>query len=192
MTTRNSRSTVPAKPSRSDKDGAQERAPQRAKATPRAKAQPRSGSVKPGVSTEVYNAFIEGVELVSIRLSRATIEAAVTPERRQLVPRTHQHGSRYENHEGQVVAVHELGFTGTYEGEDHPAVSILAEFEVRYSATDRMTDEIFAEFRRRNLPVNTWPYFREFVHAALARTGWPVFILPVYRSTGAPIPQRKA
>jgi hypothetical protein len=66
-------------------------------------------------------------------------------------------------------------------------VLIRAEFEVRYSTAQRMTDEIFNEFGRRNLPLNTWPYFREFVHAALARTGWPVFVLPVYKASGAPL-----
>jgi hypothetical protein len=82
---------------------------------------------------------------------------------------------------------HEMEFTGTYADASEPAVSIRAEFEVKYSASERMTDPLFAVFSRRNLPLNTWPYFREFVHAALARTGWPVFVLPVYRSSGAPL-----
>jgi hypothetical protein len=139
------------------------------------------------VTAPVYNAFIDGVELVSIRLVRATIEASSTPERGHLLPRTLDHDARYENREGEVVVFHELGFTGTSQGQEDPGVTIRAEFEVRYSTAHRMTDEIFAEFRRRNLPLNTWPYFREFVHAALARTGWPVFVLPVYKSTTAPL-----
>lgn len=139
------------------------------------------------MSPEVYNAFIAGVDLVAIRLVRARIEATSTPERRQLVPAFPERGARYENHDGYVLVFHDLVFAGTYEDEAEPAVSIEAEFEVRYSAAERMTDDVFAEFQRRNLPLNTWPYFREFVHAALARTGWPVFVLPVYRSINAPL-----
>jgi hypothetical protein len=142
------------------------------------------------VRAEVYNAFINGLDLVAIRLARATIEAASTPERRQLVPST-DHTARYENQDGHVLVFHDLGFTGTYEEDDEPAVSIRAEFEVKYSAEERMTDEVFAEFRRLNLPLNTWPYFREFVHAALARTGWPVFVLPVHHAMGAPLSPAK-
>lgn len=109
------------------------------------------------------------------------------PERRHLVPGVPEHGARYENQDGHVLVFHDLEFMGTYEEDDRPAVSIRAEFEVKYSAAERMTDDVFTEFKQRNLPLNTWPYFREFVHAALARTGWPVFVLPVYRSTDAPL-----
>lgn len=144
-----------------------------------------------GVTPEVYNAFIEGVDLVSLRLVRAEIEAASTPTHKQIVPRTRVYGASFANEEGVVSVVHQLGFTGTYQGENEPAVLIRADFEVRYSTAERMTDEIFAEFRRRNLPLNTWPYFREFVHAALARTGWPVMVLPVYKASSPPLSPAK-
>lgn len=147
----------------------------------------KPAAAAPGVAPGVYNTFIAGIDLVSIRLVRATIEAGSTPERGQLVPALPESGGRYENLDGVVLIFHELEFTGTYGDDDAPVVSIRAEFEVRYSSATRMTDEIFSVFRKRNLPLNTWPYFREFVHAALARTGWPVFVLPVYRTSDAPL-----
>lgn len=138
------------------------------------------------MTAAVYNTFIAGVDLHSIRLSGADIRAHATPARKKLLPVIRE-ASRFENQEDHVLVIHELTFSGTYKDESEPAVSIRAEFEVRYSISERMTDEIFVEFRRRNLPLNTWPYFREFVHAALARTGWPVFVLPVYKAVGAPL-----
>ena len=134
----------------------------------------------------MYNKFINGVDLASVRLAGADIRARSTPERKQLLPSIEQ-TSRYVNEDGHVLLIHELTFSGKYEGDDEAAVFIRAEFELRYSTAERMTKEIFAEFRLRNLPLNTWPYFREFVHAALARTGWPVFVLPVYKAVGAPL-----
>ncbi|MBL0171693.1 MAG: hypothetical protein IPP90_13395 [Gemmatimonadaceae bacterium] len=44
-----------------------------------------------------------------------------------------------------------------------------------------MTDAIFAEFERVNLPLNTWPYFREFLQSTLVRAGWPPFVLPAFK-----------
>lgn len=149
-------------------------------AAPPASAKPRR------VTAPVYNAFIAGVDLESIRLSGADIRAATTPRGKELVPAIEQ-SARYAYENESVLVTHELTFSGRYKGEDEPAVLIRAEFEVRYSVSERMTDEIFHEFRIRNLPLNTWPYFREFVHAALARTGWPVFALPVYKAAGAPL-----
>lgn len=138
------------------------------------------------MTPQVYNAFINGVDLVSVRLSGAEIRARSTPERKQLLPSVEQ-TSRFVNEDGHVVLFHELTFSGKYEDEDESAVVIRAEFEVRYSTAERMTKEMFSEFRQRNLPLNTWPYFREFVHAALARAGWPVLVLPVYKAVGAPL-----
>lgn len=164
------------KPSRSD--------------TPKPAGRTKAGSTprktRQRVTPEVYNTFIAGVDLVSVRLAGAEINAASTPERRQLLPTVEQ-TARFTHENEHVVVVHELTFAGSYEEEDEPAVFIRADFEVRYSTPERMTDQIFAEFRRRNLPLNTWPYFREFVHAVLARTGWPVFVLPVYKAVGAPL-----
>jgi hypothetical protein len=134
----------------------------------------------------VYNAFIAGLDLVSVRLAGSEIRAPSTPARRQLVP-TIEQSARLTHEDEHVVIIHVLTFSGSYEDKDEPAVFIRAEFEVRYSTTERMTTQIFTEFRRRNLPLNTWPYFREFVHAVLARTGWPVFVLPVYKAVGAPL-----
>lgn len=138
------------------------------------------------VTAAVYNEFIAGVDLHSIRLAGADIRARAAPARKKLLPAIRE-SSRFENHEDHVVVIHELTFSGTYKDQTEPAVSIRAEFEVRYASSVRMTDAIFLEFQRRNLPLNTWPYFREFVHAALARTGWPVFVLPVYKASGAPL-----
>lgn len=138
------------------------------------------------VTPEVYNAFIAGLDLVSVRLAGAEIRAPSTPGRRRLLP-TIEQSARFTHEDEHVVIVHVLTFAGSYEDEDEPAVFIRAEFEVRYSTPERMTRQIFTEFGRRNLPLNTWPYFREFVHAVLARTGWPVFVLPVYKAAGAPL-----
>lgn len=142
----------------------------------------------PAISPAEYNAFIDGLDLRSIRMVHARIEASRLPERSGLVPAVRAHEADYQNEEGGVRVTHSFVFTGTYPEENEPAVAVEVDFEVRYSAAGRMSDPIFAEFRRRNLPLNTWPYFREFLHAALARTGWPVYHLPVYKPTQAPLP----
>lgn len=152
-----------------------------------APARPRARPAAERVSPDVYNAFIRGVNLLSIRLAGAEVRAQSTPERKQLLPKVDRK-SRFVNGDQHVQVTHELTFTARYEGEEEPAVFIRADFEVRYSTATRMTPQIFAEFRKRNLPLNTWPYFREFVQATLARAGWPVFTLPVYSVPGTTLP----
>jgi hypothetical protein len=135
------------------------------------------------VTPAVYNEFIAGLDLEGIRLVHAHIDATGLPERRSLRPQLRIDEASYANSEDQVKVLHHLDFSGFYEGSEGPAVNVHARFEVTYSAKERMSDEIFDEFKARNLPINTWPYFREFVHTALARVGWPVLVLPVYKKT---------
>jgi hypothetical protein len=54
-----------------------------------------------------------------------------------------------------------------------------------------MVDSLFEIFRSYNLPVNVWPFFREFVHTVLARTNWPVFVLPALKITPIGRPRRR-
>jgi hypothetical protein len=62
-------------------------------------------------------------------------------------------------------------------------VAVNVSFELTYRIPENMStsDEQLEEFARVNGVFNAWPYFREFVHASLARMGLPPLILPVYR-----------
>lgn len=53
-----------------------------------------------------------------------------------------------------------------------------------------MTEEIFSIFREVNLPVNTWPYLREFLASTFGRFGWEPIIIPAYK-VGAKAPPRQ-
>jgi hypothetical protein len=63
--------------------------------------------------------------------------------------------------------------------------SVRAEMEVRFglhfTSARPMTSAIFEVFKSVNLPVNTWPFLREFVSTALGRMGWQPFTLPALK-----------
>lgn len=42
-----------------------------------------------------------------------------------------------------------------------------------YTSDEPMTNEIFDVFGELNLPLNVYPYVREFVHSATTRMGFP-------------------
>ena len=67
--------------------------------------------------------------------------------------------------------------------DDAAAIVVAVSFEATYRipATASAPENVLNEFAELNGIFNAWPYFREFVHAALARMGLPPFILPVYR-----------
>lgn len=72
------------------------------------------------------------------------------------------------------------------------AVAVSFEATYRVPATVSAPEDVLNEFAEINGIFNAWPYFREFVHAALARMGLPPFILPVYRLTSPRQPEGKS
>jgi len=142
----------------------------------------------PSITPQEYNAFISRLELDGIRLSKLEVDAphAYVPGR-QLAPHTDITSAEYVRTENGFVVLYDLKFEGRFEGEAEPVVRITARFEVNYSTGRAVTDEIFEVFRNTSLPLNIWPYFRELVHTALARVGWPVLVLPVHKGLSKPV-----
>lgn len=142
----------------------------------------------PSVSPKEYNEFLSGVQPREVRLVRADIAAHARFEDTEGVEVAVELGaSRYDNTEDGFLARQVGRFTGRDTGGNE-AVVIEAEFELRYTADRQMTDSLFEVFQRLNLPVNVWPYLREFFQQSTLRAGWPGFVLPAFQS-GLPAPR---
>jgi hypothetical protein len=66
-------------------------------------------------------------------------------------------------------------------------LEIDATFALDFDSQAPMTGPIFELFSEINLPVNSWPYLREYVSTAVARMGWlPVTLPAIKRGTRLP------
>jgi hypothetical protein len=133
------------------------------------------------VGAAEYNAFIASLELQQIRLAAAEIYAPNPPEQRQIAPILQMDDATFLNEEERIKVRQALRFIGNYQDEPTPALRVKATYEVTYTASEAMTEELFEEFRHRNLPVNVWPYYREYLQSTLCRVGWPVLTLPAFK-----------
>jgi len=61
---------------------------------------------------------------------------------------------------------------------------VEVEFGLDFDSEEAMTDEMFALFAENNLPLNTWPYLREFLASTVTRMGWIPFTLPARKLSG--------
>ena len=132
---------------------------------------------------ERYNTLISGLELVNVRLAGVELSAPtiyVSESGRKLEAQISSSAS-YFNISTGIVAKARLEFTGRYPDEEAAQLSVTIELEVIYTASQQMTDDVFDEFQKRNLPLNTWPFFRELLHTMLARAGWPLYTLPAFK-----------
>lgn len=126
-----------------------------------------------------YNTFIKQLDIEDIRLTSAKIEnldCYYSPSAAEVRWRM---AASYENREKKIEVFHRYNVRVLEKGKELKAkVGIV--FCVTYKSKLPMTDKLFEQFKDQNLPVNTWPYFREFVHNTVLRMGWPPFIAPTF------------
>lgn len=136
------------------------------------------------ITPDQYAAFIQQLELESIWLAEASVRNDTGPEmpdEARIVFEPLE--AEFELIEGGFECYHEYGLQIHSDGS--PVAEIMASLGVRFRSEELMTDQLFEPFREVNLPVNTWPFFREFVHTTLGRFGWVPFTLPAFK-VGAP------
>ena len=126
-----------------------------------------------------YNGFIRGLDISDVRLTSATIEnieCSYMPSEAVIKWRT---ASSYENKGNRIEIIHRYNVRVLEKNIDLKA-KIKVVFCVTYESETPMNDDYFERFKTRNLPLNTWPYFREYIHNSLSRMGWSSFVAPAY------------
>jgi preprotein translocase subunit SecB len=139
--------------------------------------------VRPRVSPKEYREFIKGVELLSIIVkesqARRLADAIDLSRRVDLNPNER---AEFRMTDGNTCVVqHHYELSMTYNGEKDRLLAVQCTFELALRVAKPMTKDYFEVFAQVNLPVNTWPYFREFVHSTISRMGLPPVVLPLVK-----------
>lgn len=137
---------------------------------------------------DAYAAFIEGVELQHIWLIGADIQNLAGPERpEQLRVKITDHDPEKQTFEDHFVV--RAPFRVRFEGaESNLLAEITATFGLEYRSTTEPTESIWAIFAAHNVPLNVWPFFREFVSSTTGRMGWSNLTLPALKRVRGELP----
>lgn len=137
---------------------------------------------QPKISPEDYREFINQIELQHIVLASASIKRHGVPTFEGTLsydqkPTKREYESSANGFEATLHYLVEL----REEGNDQPFGEIRTAFTASYRSEEEMTDVVFDVFGELNLPVNVYPYIREFVHSSTARMGFPGLVLPTLK-----------
>lgn len=133
----------------------------------------------PSFDAEAYATFIGQIELEAIWLVSSRITNYVgtrQPIQAELIIE-----SRPQWNPRPTGFDVELTYTVAVRGEQAAALEIEAAYGLSYASRQPMTDEMFAMFAEANLPLNAWPYLREYVASVFGRVGWLPFTLPALK-----------
>ena len=147
----------------------------------------------PAAPAHEYSNFIQQLEISTIFLQSAHVENKVGPVAPTPAEVSIQGKSSFNNGQGTVRVAH------IYEVHVHDAddpdkifLELEVQFAVDYRSQLSMTPALFMTFKDLNLPLNTWPYLREYLASTMTRCNWVPFTLPVFSVPGssAPTPTR--
>lgn len=92
----------------------------------------------------------------------------------------------FKQDDEQLIVTHKYFLTARKEenAEDkkHFLFKISVTFTLFFSSEINISKDFFDIFKRRNLPVNSWPYFREFVQSMTQRMNIPPVTLPFFHT----------
>lgn len=135
-------------------------------------------------SPDDYNRLIRSLNLQDIRMVRGQFVAEKEYEGEVGLHSNTTFAGRFEPIESGFMAFHIISFEGRCQEREEQIVGIEAEYAVKYETDLEINEALFLPFLHLNLPVQTWPFFREFVQSSVSRLHWPQVTLPTLHSSG--------
>lgn len=155
----------------------------------RTKKQAPPAAAPQAISREEYALFIGQIELLNIWLHEARVNnthGSQTPDQATF---RFSSDARWNPQEGGFRIFHH--YHVHIEATDSPLAELEITLSLDFASKLPLTADLFAIFEEVNLPVNTWPYLREFVSTTIGRIGWIPFTIPALKQ-GIERPPRPA
>lgn len=134
---------------------------------------------QPRFSRQEYASFIGQIQLRTVWLEHAKISNYHGPHAPRQATFPFDSHATWTTIDGGFRVLH------VYEARVQSRDDVLAEIEVvfglDFESEQLMSAEIFSVFEDVNLPVNTWPFLREFVSTTTGRMGWVPFTIPALK-----------
>ncbi len=137
------------------------------------------------LTPETYKEILGGMELVSIHLKKADmcIERDRYFENGKHKIKILEKSDFQLGNEKNVDICHELKLEILpWDKNKKPIGYIDCVFCLRFAADKPFTQEFFNRFKRINLPVNTWPFFREFIFNISSKMNIPPLSIPLLKN----------
>jgi hypothetical protein len=145
----------------------------------RAQQSAEAKAASSAVSPAEYAAFIEGIKLERLWLVEAMIRNYAGPNTPTEALLRVGDDPDWCEIEGGFRAQSHYKVRVTANEESQAEIDVT--FAVDFASPTPMTDDLFDLFGFVNLPLNTWPFLREFVHTTFGRMDWVPFALPAIK-----------
>ncbi len=136
---------------------------------------------KDAISNVEYGDFIKNLNLKELKLlsSNTSVEENFVPPANLKI----NDDSKYKNLENkQIKITMHYHLEAVKSNTEKPGLVVDLTYVLIYSSEIPMNDEIFNIYKQSSLRVQTWPYFRQFVHQITLDMHLPPLVLDTIKS----------
>ncbi|MEY4530626.1 MAG: hypothetical protein RLZZ156_1347 [Deinococcota bacterium] len=139
-------------------------------------------------NTSEYAKFVGAIKLVRIRLANCEIDTAVSilrpKEIETKIEQSNQRNVELLETSGLILFEQKTNLIFLKQSNQNELARISATYELEYHVDSDYpmpeNAELFLNtFERYNLPLNAYPFLREFVHNMMGRMNFPILTLPL-------------
>ena len=136
---------------------------------------------KPEISPEDYRKTLDHVQLISITMDACSVKVNRGKADGNINLNVKNKASYSIEDEKNIVVASNYDLVATKTTKKEFALKIMCTYRVVFSTEEPVTDDFMDVFMEINVPMNTWPYFREFVQNMVQRSGFPQLTLPLLK-----------
>jgi len=134
------------------------------------------------LSPEQYRKILDSIQLIEIYLSYASIKSQRERFTGSMKVDSSLDVKAYTVHADNIEIEIKCRLTAYKERKREYALQMDVGYVMVVQSEEAFNDDFFEIYSKLNVPVNIWPYFREFAGSITQRMNLPPLTLPFYKT----------
>lgn len=136
---------------------------------------------KKNIAPELYRKILSGLELKNLFLISCTSNIDRSSLGTEAGIKIVDDASYSKSEKNEIEITQKYSIEAKDQTSKKKFLNIKCEYHLIYTSREDFTEEFFEVFKKANLPINSWPFFRELVYNITSRMYIPPISLPLIK-----------
>jgi preprotein translocase subunit SecB len=136
---------------------------------------------KKDIAPELYRKILNGLELRNLYLTSCTSSIDRNNGGADVKIKINDEAAFSKSEKNEIAITQKYSIDAKNQTSKKKFLNIKCEYCFVYTSKEDFTEEFFEVFKKANLPINSWPFFRELVYNLTSRMYIPPLTLPLIK-----------
>lgn len=136
---------------------------------------------KKAIAPELYRKILKGLDLKNLYLTSCTCSIDRKNIGNDIRIKINDEASFFKSEKNEIEITQKYFLSARDRSAKKKYLNIKCEYCFIYSSNEDFTEDFFEIFKKVNLPINSWPFFRELVYNITSRMYIPPLTLPLIK-----------